>query len=130
MSTFELTGLRGGNPLGFLAAVGVLRLSAEHLRLRNPRLSWNDQQYWSARLTVDDDLKEPDFQQQLLDVLHRRPEADEFLQHEERRYPLASLSETPQLLRKVLLSSSLRTALLDAFSEIESVEVFLGEDRA
>jgi hypothetical protein len=130
MSTFELTGLRGGNPLGFLAAVGVVRLSAEHLRLRNPRLSWNDQPYWYARLTVDDELKEPDFQHQLLDVLHLRPEADEFLQHEKRRYPLASLGETPQLLRKVLLSSSLRTTLLNAFPDIESVEAFLGEDRA
>lgn len=130
MSTFELTGLRGANPLGFLAAIGVLRLSAEHLRLRNPRLSWNDQQYWHARLTVDAQLRETDFQQQLLDVLHLRPEADEFLQHEERRYPLASLGETPQLLRKVLLSSSLRTALLNAFPDIESVEAFLSEDRA
>lgn len=130
MSTFELSGLRGGNPLGFLAAVGVLRLSAEHLRLRNPRLSWNDQPYWYARLTVDDELQESEFQQQLLDVLRLRPEADEFLQHEKRRYPLTSLGETPQLLRKILLSSSFRGALLEAFPDIDSLHGFLRYDRA
>lgn len=130
MSTFELTGLRGANPLGFLAAIGLLRLCAEHLRLRNPRLSWNDQPYWYARLTVDDELKEPDFQQQLLDVIRLRPEADEFLQQETRRYPLTSLAETPQLLRKILLSASFRGALLEAFPDIDSLEDFLRHARA
>ena len=38
MKTVELTGLRGGNPLGFLAALGVLRICSEHLHLRNTRL--------------------------------------------------------------------------------------------
>jgi hypothetical protein len=130
MSTFELTGLHGGNPLGFLAAVGVLRLSAEYLRLRNPQLFWNDEPYWYPRLTVDDELSESDFQQQLLDAIRRRPDEDEFLQHKERQYSLASLDETPQLLGKILLSSSFRTTLLTAFPDIESAEALLSEDRA
>jgi hypothetical protein len=129
MSTFEFTGLRGTNPLGFLAAVGVLRLSAEHLRLTNPRLSWNDQPYWYARLTVDDELKEAEFQQQLLDGIRSRPSADEFLQGQSRRYALNSLSEVPQLLRKILLSSSFRGALLKEFPDIESTDGFLKDGR-
>jgi hypothetical protein len=42
---FELTGLDGANPLGFLAALGTL-VSLHEARIGNPKLSWRAGPHW------------------------------------------------------------------------------------
>lgn len=50
MNELVLTGLRGDHPLGFLAALGVLRGCADVEGFREARLSWRDQGGWRAVL--------------------------------------------------------------------------------
>ena len=46
-----LNGLDGNNPLGFLAAIGTLRIATEAIASANWRISWNEQGgYWSPVL--------------------------------------------------------------------------------
>lgn len=53
MSDFALVGLDGGNPLSFLAGLGVLRVSTLAWPERSVRLGWSEQQGgWRARLIV------------------------------------------------------------------------------
>lgn len=52
-SRIQLDALRADSPLGFLAAVGVLRLTTEELGLSAPRLGWPEGLGGPAVLTVD-----------------------------------------------------------------------------
>lgn len=59
-SDLVLTGLDGSNPLGFLAAVGLLRVlcDADPSRDRSPHLSWRDEGVWRPALTSRFELDE------------------------------------------------------------------------
>lgn len=56
MSEITLDALRADTPLGFLAAVGVLRLATDELSLPTPRLGWPGGAGGPAVLSVDGDL--------------------------------------------------------------------------
>jgi len=53
MNELILPGLRASEPIGFLAALGTLRLVAGIKALGDVRLGWSDQSGWPARLTSD-----------------------------------------------------------------------------
>lgn len=58
MNELTLTGLDGSNPLGFLAALGVLRVVDGWARARggSPALRWQDDGGWHPRLRGVDDI--------------------------------------------------------------------------
>lgn len=66
MTEFLLKGLDGGNPLGFLAALGTLRVSALAWAGWRFKLSWSDRQGgWRPILQVDKPLEQDDWLQGL-----------------------------------------------------------------
>lgn len=50
MNTIELTGLDGTNPLGFLAAIGTLRIASEQDAWPKPRVIWRENGSWLPAL--------------------------------------------------------------------------------
>jgi hypothetical protein len=57
--TVRLPGLDGSNPLGFLAALGVLRIADHVARSQHrpsPRLGWVEAGYWQAVIQGENDL--------------------------------------------------------------------------
>jgi hypothetical protein len=60
MSTLELTGLDGANPLAFLAALGTLRL-ADLLHPGHARLRWTRRGKWTPRLELPDPVTQDTF---------------------------------------------------------------------
>ncbi len=50
MHSVTLSGLDGSNPLGFLAAIGVLRVLSERTWAETPRMSWQQAGYWVPHL--------------------------------------------------------------------------------
>lgn len=74
-----LNGLDGGNPLGFLAAIGTLRIATEAIASANWRISWNDQEgYWSPVLLGDIALTEDSFINLLMPHLTKMQDAFRF----------------------------------------------------
>src|ERR1700679_2311292 len=134
VSAIPLTGLRGNSPLGFLAALGVLRLCTEHLML-DCKLSWQDPEsasttegFWHANLDVEE-IKGEQLFTQLIQILRNRTGASEFLQDESRRYRLDALGEAPALLRRILLSNSFHAAMLDRCPDLTSADCVLTDPR-
>ena len=62
MSKFDLVGLDGANPLGFLAAIGTLRTATAHWEECSPRMGWI-QSFggWRPYLEIGDDINEEAF---------------------------------------------------------------------
>ena len=56
MKEFRLTGLDGMNPLGFLAALGLLRLLEQNRPALAPRLAWVEEGRWIPVLSLKDDI--------------------------------------------------------------------------
>lgn len=56
MKTVRLTGLDASNPLGFLAALGALRILSQR---GEARLSWLDEGRWTAALHLPEDTPDP-----------------------------------------------------------------------
>jgi hypothetical protein len=68
MSELQLVGLDGGNPLGFLAALGTLRASGQAFQKAEPRLGWILRQgCWHPILVLEATIDE----NELLAGLHR-----------------------------------------------------------
>ncbi len=60
MRPIPLSGLDGSNPLGFLAALGLLRvLDARSSATERPRLSWVDEGRWRPVLHLHDNAADP-----------------------------------------------------------------------
>src|SRR5262249_11474798 len=53
MATIPLTGLKGGEPIGFLAAVGLLRVLSGRTRFSGAKLGWEPDGDWSALLMTE-----------------------------------------------------------------------------
>ncbi len=53
MSMIQLSGLKGSEPIGFLAAVGLLRVLAERRTFGEVKLGWADDSAWSAVLHTE-----------------------------------------------------------------------------
>jgi hypothetical protein len=59
MTVDLLKGPDGTNPLGFLCAIGLLRIVHEQTLSTAPRLSWRDEGYWHPVLHVPDGHPDP-----------------------------------------------------------------------
>lgn len=70
-SDMELAGLNGGHPLGFLAAVGVLRMGAATNPNEDVRLSWRRGGGWRPCLHFATPLNRVDFVERLHEGLRR-----------------------------------------------------------
>ena len=68
--TLVLTALDGTNPLGFLAALGVLTTASTRWPERRTRLGWRPD-VWDAVLDVDGDLDREALVHGLWEALHR-----------------------------------------------------------
>jgi hypothetical protein len=53
MNTLQLSGLKGTEPIGFLAAVGLLRVLAKRRTFGAVKLGWSDDSVWSAVLFTE-----------------------------------------------------------------------------
>lgn len=73
-----LTGLKGSNPLGALAAFGLLRCCAEISDFNTPRLHWQRDGGWLAVLTTDSPISGEELIFSLSKSLLRPDERDEF----------------------------------------------------
>jgi hypothetical protein len=75
-SPLALTGLRGSDPLGFLAALGLLRVCSSRPALGTVRLGWNAATGYTAEVVPDGECTEERLIEELLDHMrgrHRYP---------------------------------------------------------
>lgn len=78
-SALLLNGLDGSNPLGFLAAIGTLRIATEANSSANWRMSWKEQDgYWSPVLLGDRTLTADSLIELLMLALTEKKDAFEF----------------------------------------------------
>ncbi len=71
-----LNGLDGGNPLGFLAAIGALRIATEANSSANWRMSWEEQGgHWSPILLGEKVLMQDDLIELLIPALTKMKDA-------------------------------------------------------
>lgn len=78
MNELILTGLRASEPIGFLAALGALRIVSRIKAQVDVRLGWSDQAGWPARLTSDKALEAGRLIELLLDHMRGRYRAPMF----------------------------------------------------
>lgn len=73
MNTLQLSGLKGAEPIGFLAALGLLRVLAGRRSFGAVKLGWSDDSIWSAVLSTERACNE----EQLIDdlLIHMRGRA-------------------------------------------------------
>jgi hypothetical protein len=76
-SEHELTGLKGGHPLGALAALGLLRVCTEMSGLANVRLAWQEEAL-TASLSVTPPLTNDKLIEKLIELQLSRASAPEF----------------------------------------------------
>ena len=77
LSEHELTGLKGGHPLGALAAFGLLRVCTEMSGLADVRLGWHEDAL-TASLSVTPSLTDDELIEKLVEAQLTRSSAPEF----------------------------------------------------
>lgn len=94
MTEFELKGLDGGNPLGFLAALGTLRTSSLAWPSVRFKLAWSDRQGgWRPTLLVEHALERGDWLQGLNRQLKRSSAMGAFELSEDLTIPVAAFRQ-------------------------------------
>ena len=78
MKVVSLSALRADNPIGFLAALGTLRLIENARPEWQPKLQWLNQGFWSAALTLVSDLSLDDVVSAITDQIANRGNSLEF----------------------------------------------------
>jgi hypothetical protein len=77
MTTFDLDGLSGENPLAFMAALGTLVVADRAWPGGQVQLSWSDRAgAWRPRLTVPGEVSREELLKTLHSGVHREPKAD------------------------------------------------------
>ncbi|MGD0955013.1 MAG: hypothetical protein ABR985_21950 [Methanotrichaceae archaeon] len=66
MNDIRLTGLIGSNPLGALAAFGLLRVCSEIPELSEAKLYWTQEYDWTAVLRIPDGIGKPELLEKLV----------------------------------------------------------------
>lgn len=72
MNVLPLPGLKGTEPIGFLAAVGLLRILDQRRSFGEVKLAWSDDPGWSAVLHTREACDEDQLINKLLDHMHKR----------------------------------------------------------
>jgi hypothetical protein len=72
MSKFVLPGFQGGNPLGFLAALGLLRILTDDHSVWRPRLNWAQHGTWRPALHLSVAIKNDGLVDAVFSSLSRR----------------------------------------------------------
>lgn len=78
MNTLPLPGLKGAEPIGFLAAVGLLRVLTTRHSLGAVKLGWADDSAWTAVLHTEKSCDEDQLVSELLEHLTGRSELPVF----------------------------------------------------
>jgi hypothetical protein len=103
MSKFDLVGLDGANPLGFLAALGTLRTATTHWKEYSPRMGWS-QSFggWRPYLEIEDNISEEPFIEGLNSELQKMKDHQAFKFAD--NFPVSAEKYRDELVRAVRAS--------------------------
>lgn len=107
MKTLLLAGLDGANPLGFLAALGLLRvLDARRGEDPRPRLAWVDEGRWRPVLHLPPSLEDP-VATVMADLTSWRDAPELALEYEKEGKTLRDLKPPPAKFREFMMAAAL-----------------------